>query len=111
MSEINKANLSEQTKFRLSEITGIENNFHQEINQRKLCIKKLSKYVTAFDYIDKIFNYFKRNKWWKIYNFFYKHCGSTSRNSNRKFYFNFFFDNRNNQKFTKHNKKRKEKIW
>ena len=54
MNEINKANLSEQTKFRLSEITGIENNFHQEINQRKLCIKKLSKYVTAFDYIDKI---------------------------------------------------------
>ena len=54
MNEINKANLSEQTKFGLSEITGIENNFHQEINQRKLCIKKLSKYVTAFDYIDKI---------------------------------------------------------
>ena len=54
MNEINEANLSEQTKFGLSEITGIENNFHQEINQRKLCIKKLSKYVTAFDYIDKI---------------------------------------------------------
>ena len=54
MNEINKTNLSEQTKFRLSEITGIGNYFHQEINQRKLCIKKLSKYVTAFDYIDKI---------------------------------------------------------
>ena len=33
---------------------GIENYFHQEINQRKSCSKKLSKYVTAFDYIDKI---------------------------------------------------------
>ena len=54
MNEINKINLSEQTKFRLSEIIGIENYFHQEINQRKLCSKKLSKYVTAFDYIDKI---------------------------------------------------------
>ena len=54
MNEINKINLSEQAKFRLSEITGIENYFHQEINQRKLCFKKLSKYVTAFDYIDKI---------------------------------------------------------
>ena len=54
MNEINKTNLSEQTKFRLSEIIGIGNYFHQEINQRKLCIKKLSKYVTAFDYIDKI---------------------------------------------------------
>ena len=54
MNEINKINLSEQTKFRLSEIIGIENYFHQEINQRKSCSKKLNKYVTAFDYIDKI---------------------------------------------------------
>ena len=54
MNEINKVNLSEQTKFRLSEIIGIENYFHQEINQRKSCCKKLSKYVTVFDYIDKI---------------------------------------------------------
>ena len=51
---IDKTVLSEQTKFRLSEIIGIENYFHQEINQRKSCSKKLSKYVTAFDYIDKI---------------------------------------------------------
>ena len=46
--------MSEQTKFRLSETIRIENYFHQEINQRKSCSKKLSKYVTAFDYIDKI---------------------------------------------------------
>ena len=52
MNEINKINLSEQTKFRLSEIIGIENYFHQEINQRKSCSKKLSKYVAVFDYID-----------------------------------------------------------
>ena len=51
---IDKAILSEQTKFRLSEIIGIENYFYQEINQRKSCSKKLNKYVTAFDYIDKI---------------------------------------------------------
>ena len=50
---IDKTNLSEQTKFRLSEIIGIENYFHQEINQRKSCCKKLNKHVTAFDYIDK----------------------------------------------------------
>ena len=54
MDEINKINLSEQTKFRLSQIIGIENYFHQAINQRKSCSKKLSKYVTDFDYIDKI---------------------------------------------------------
>ena len=46
--------LSEQIKFRLSEIIGIENYFHQEINQRKSCSQKLDKYVTTFDYIDKI---------------------------------------------------------
>ena len=51
---MNKINLSEQTKFGLSEIIEIENYFHQEINQRKSCRKKLSKYVTVFDYIDKI---------------------------------------------------------
>ena len=54
MNEINKINLSEQTKFRLSEIIGIENYFHQEINQRKSYSKKLSKYVTAFDNADKV---------------------------------------------------------
>ena len=54
MNEIDKINLSEQKKIRLSEIIGIENYFHQEINQRKSCSKKLNKYVTTFDYIDKI---------------------------------------------------------
>ena len=38
---INKTFLSEQTKFRLSEIIGIEYYFYQEINQRKSCSKKL----------------------------------------------------------------------
>ena len=47
-------NFSEQTKFRLSEIIGTENYFHREINQRKSYSKKFSKYITAFDYIDKI---------------------------------------------------------
>ena len=54
MNEINIINLSKQTKFRLSKIIGIEDYFHQEINQRKSCSKKLSKYVAAFDYIDRI---------------------------------------------------------
>ena len=43
---IDKTILSEQTKFWLSEIIGIENYFYQEINQEIN--------VTAFDYIDKI---------------------------------------------------------
>ena len=51
---IDKTNLSEQTKFWLSEIIEIENYFHQDINQRKSCSKELNKYITTFDYIDKI---------------------------------------------------------
>ena len=47
-------NLTEQAKFRLDERNKTENNFHQEINQRKSCSKKLSKYAAAFYYIDKI---------------------------------------------------------
>ena len=54
MDEINKTNISEQTKFRLDEISKIESYFIEEINQRKSCSQKLSKYVTTFDYIDKI---------------------------------------------------------
>ena len=53
MNEINKENLSQQTKFLLNEISKTEDYFHQDINQRKSCSKKLSKYY-AFDYIHKI---------------------------------------------------------
>ena len=54
MNKIDKTNLTDQKKFRLNEISKIENYFNQEISQRKLCSKKISKYVAAFDYIDKI---------------------------------------------------------
>ena len=52
--EIDKRNLTDETKFRLNEITKNENYFNAEINQRKSCSKKLSKYVSTFDYIDKV---------------------------------------------------------
>ena len=51
---IDKTDLSEQTKCRLDEISKIENYFIKEINERKSCSQKLNKYVTTFDYIDKI---------------------------------------------------------
>ena len=51
MNEIDKTNLNDQTKFRLNELTEIDNYFNSEINQRKTCSKKLSKNVSAFDYI------------------------------------------------------------
>ena len=49
---IDKTNLANQTKFRLDEISKIENYFVEKINQRKSCSKKLSKSVAVFGYID-----------------------------------------------------------
>ena len=46
--------MTEQAKFRLDEISKIENCFIEEINQRKSCSKKWSKYVAAFDCVVKI---------------------------------------------------------
>ena len=54
MHEIDKTKLSDQTKFRLYEIKKIENYFINEVNERESFSKKLNKYVTIFDYIDKI---------------------------------------------------------
>ena len=54
MDEIYKISLSEQTKLWLDEISKIENYFINEISETKSCCKKLNKYVTIFDYIDKI---------------------------------------------------------
>ena len=60
---IDRTDLSEQTKFRLDEVSKIENYFHDEINQRKSCNKKLSKYVAVFDYIDKILIVLSATTW------------------------------------------------
>ena len=46
--------MTELTKIRLNKITEIEKFFHEEINQRRICSEKLSKYVASFDYIDKV---------------------------------------------------------
>ena len=51
---INRTNLTEQAKFRLNKLSEIGNYFFEEVNQRKSCSKKLSKYVATFDYIDKV---------------------------------------------------------
>ena len=51
---IDRANLTDQTKLKLNEISKIGNSFIPEIKEIKLNIKKFSKYVAAFDYINKI---------------------------------------------------------
>ena len=39
---IGRTNLTNQTKFRLNEISKIKKYFNKEVNQRKSCSKKLS---------------------------------------------------------------------
>ena len=51
MHEIDKTKLSDQTKYRLQKIKKYENYFINEIESYS---KKLSKYVTIYDYTDKI---------------------------------------------------------
>ena len=59
MSKANRANeiseLKDLTKFRLDEINKIKDYFNAEIKDRKDIIKKISKYIVAFDYADKLF--------------------------------------------------------
>ena len=50
--------LNEQTNYRLNEIKKIKDYFKSEIKQGELLIKKLSKYITGFDYTDKILTVF-----------------------------------------------------
>ena len=107
--EIDKTSFTDQTKYRLNEITKTENYFNSEINQRKLCSRKLSKYVAAFDYIDKVLIVLSAITAWSVYHFFYKCCWGSCRISKCKFYSNSLSSNRNNQKITKHSKKQKEK--
>ena len=52
-SNLNAVPLNGQTKFRLNEINKIKDYFNSEIQERKAMRKKLSKYIAAFDYIDK----------------------------------------------------------
>ena len=47
--------LNDLTKFRLDEINKIKDYFNSEIKERKNIIKKISKYIVAFDYADKVF--------------------------------------------------------
>ena len=58
-SKVNRANeiseLKDLTKYRLDEINKIKEYFNAEIKERKDIVKKISKYIVAFDYADKLF--------------------------------------------------------
>ena len=51
-NSIDKSNLNNQ-QFRLNKISEIEEYFIAEIKERELMSKKLSKYISFFDYFDK----------------------------------------------------------
>ena len=57
--EVCKANeiseLKDLAKYRLDEINNIKEYFNAEIKERKDIIRKISKYIVAFDYADKVF--------------------------------------------------------
>ena len=60
--EVCKANRTNQiselkdlTKYRLDEINNIKEYFNAEIIERKDIVKKISKYIVAFDYANKVF--------------------------------------------------------
>ena len=59
MSKANRPNeiseLKDLTKFRLDEINKIKDYLNSGIKERKDIIKKISKYIVAFDYADKLF--------------------------------------------------------
>ena len=59
MSKANRVNkiseLKNLMKFRLNEINKIKDYFNAEIKERKNIVKKISKYIVAFDYVDKVF--------------------------------------------------------
>ena len=57
--EVRRANemseLDDLAKFRLDEINKIKDYLNAEIKERKDIVKKISKYIVAFDYADKLF--------------------------------------------------------
>ena len=111
MNKINKINLSEQTKFRLSEIIRIENYFNQEINQRKSYSKKLSKYITAFYYIDKTLIFLTATTGGVLIISFTSIVGAPVGITSAIFTLIFSRTTGIVKKITEYNKKKKEKAW
>ena len=107
--KIDKAKLSNQTKFRLYEIKEIENYFINEINQQKTYSKKLSRYVTIFDYIDKILIFLSPTTGGISIISFTSVIGAPVGIASASFTLIFSLSTRIIKKITEYNKKEKEK--
>ena len=55
MSNTAVLELNDVTKFRLDKINKVKDYFNNEIKERKQTINKINKFITAFDYADKVF--------------------------------------------------------
>ena len=55
ISELKDLTAEHVTKYRLDEINKIKDYLNSEIKERKDIIKKISKYIVAFDYAEKLF--------------------------------------------------------
>ena len=53
-SNLEANEIKDLTKYRLDEINKIKDYLNSEIKERKDIIKKISKYIVAFDYADKL---------------------------------------------------------
>ena len=73
--------LKDLTKYRLDEINKIKDYFNAEIKERKDIVKKISKYIVAFDYADKFFSYTICIVWHFKYCVTCNGCWNTCRNS------------------------------
>ena len=104
---IDKTNLTNQTKFRFNEVSKIENYFMEEINQRKSCNKKLSKYVAVFDYIDQALIVLSTTSGGVSTILFTSIAGAPVGIVSASLTFLYFSNNRNSQKITEYNKKQK----
>ena len=109
MNEIDKTKLSDPTKFRLDEIKKRENYFHEEVNQTKLSTKKLSKYVSNFNYIVKILIVLNATTGGVCIISHASVVGAPLGIVSGGFNYYICFSNRNNKKNIKNNKKQKEK--
>ena len=79
--------------------------------KRLIKSEKLSKYVTAFGYIDKILIVLSATGGGVSIISFTSVVGAPVRIAIACFNLIFFSNNRNNKKITDHNKKQKEKAW
>ena len=100
---------SSKKKFRLNKINRVKDYFISEIQERNTISKKLSKYIAAFDYIDKPLIVLSATSRGISIMSFTSVIGVPAGMASQYFTLLFFFNYGNNKEIVKNNKKEKEK--